>query len=83
MPFYTEKISYTLPAEENKMGLTRPKIQQVEKIQKSKDPQFYMLLIKSAIRIGGCYALLTGDFVMAAIVFGIAEFVNIGHYISK
>jgi hypothetical protein len=83
VPFYTEKISFTLPAEENKMGLTRPKIQQMEKIKKSKDPQFYMLLIKSAIRIGGCYALLTGDFVMAAIVFAIAEFANIGHYISK
>jgi hypothetical protein len=83
VPFYTEKISFTLPAEEKKMGLTRPKIQQVEKIQKSKDPQFYMMFLKSAIRIGACYALLTGNFVMAAIVFAIAEFVNIGHYISK
>ena len=55
----------------------------MEKIQKSKDPQFYMMFLKSAIRIGACYALLTGDFVMAAIVFAIAEFVNIGHYISK
>jgi len=81
--FYTEKITITVPAEEKKMGLTRPKMQQVEKIQKSKDPQFYMMFLKSAIRIGACYALLTGDFVMAAIVFAIAEFVNIGHYISK
>jgi len=83
VPFYTEKISFTLPAEEKKMGLTRPKMQQMEKVNKSKDPQFYMLLIKSAIRIGGCYALFTGDLVMAAIVFAIAEFANIGHYISK
>ena len=83
MPFYTEKISFTLPEEENKMGLTRPKIQQLEKVKKSKDPQFYMMCLKSVIRIGGCYALLTGDFVMAAIVFAIAEFVNIGNYISK
>ena len=83
MPFYTEKINFTLPAEEKKMGLTRPKLQQMEKIQRSKDPQFYMLLMKSAIRIGGCYVLLTGDFVMAAIIFAIAEVVNIGHYISK
>jgi len=81
--FYTEKITITLPVEEKKMGLTRPKMQQVEKVKKSKDPQFYMMFLKSAIRIGACYALLTGDFVMAAIVFGIAEFVNIGHYISK
>jgi hypothetical protein len=81
--FYTEKITITVPAEENKMGLTRPKIQQVEKVAKSKDPQFYMMFLKSAIRIGACYALLTGDFVMAAIVFAIAEFLNIGHYISK
>jgi len=81
--FYTEKITITVPAEGKKMGLTRPKMQQVEKVKKSKDPQFYMMFLKSAIRIGACYALLTGDFVMAAIVFGIAEFVNIGHYISK
>jgi hypothetical protein len=81
--FYTEKITITVPTEDKKMGLTRPKMQQVEKVKKSKDPQFYMMFLKSAIRIGACYALLTGDFVMAAIVFGIAEFVNIGHYISK
>ena len=81
--FYTEKITIILPVKEKKMGLTRPKMQQVEKVKKSKDPQFYMMFLKSAIRIGACYALLTGDFVMAAIVFGIAEFVNIGHYISK
>jgi len=40
-------------------------------------------LLKSTIRIGGCYALLTGDLVMAAIVFAIAEFASIGQKISS
>ena len=83
MPFYTEKISFTLPAEEKKMGLTRPKIQQMEKVKKSKDPQFYMFLLKSTIRIGGCYALFTGDLVMAALVFAIAEFASIGQKLAS
>lgn len=76
--WYTEKITITLPAKEEKMGLTRPKAVQMEKKPKLKDPDFYMDMIKSAIRIGACYMLLIGQIEMAAITFAIGEFAGIG-----
>lgn len=82
MPFYTEKITLTLP-EEKKMGLTRPKLQQMEKKPKLKDNDFIIGMIKSAIRIGACYMLYTGNIEMAAVTFGIAEFAGIGNRLSR
>jgi len=76
--FYTEKITITLPKEENKMGLTRPKAVQMEKKPKLKDPGFYMDMVKSAIRIGACYMLLIGQIEMAAITLAIGEVAGIG-----
>ena len=78
MPFYTEKITITIP-EEKKMGLTKPKIQQMEKKPKLKDNEFILGMIKSAIRIGACYMLFTGNIEMAAVTFAIAEFAGIGN----
>ncbi len=78
MPFYTEKITITLP-EEKKMGLTRPKAVQVEKKPKLKDNDFILGMIKSAIRLGACYMLFTGNIEMAAVTFAIAEFAGIGN----
>ena len=60
------------------MGLTRPKAVQLEQKPKLKDPNFYMDLIKSAIRIGACYMLFTGHIEMAAVTFAIGEFAGIG-----
>jgi len=81
MPFYTEKISFTLPAKEKKMGLTRPKIDQMEVRKKPKlqDNDFIIGMIKSAIRLGACYMLFTGNIEMAAATFAIAEFAGIGN----
>jgi len=78
MPFYTEKITLTLP-EEKKMGLTRPKLQQMEKKPKLKDNDFIIGMIKSAIRLGACYMLFTGNIEMAAVTFAIGEFAGIGN----
>ena len=80
MPFYTEKITITLP-EEKKMGLTRPKIDQMEVRKKPKlhDNDFIIGMIKSAIRLGACYMLFTGHVEMAAVTFAIAEFAGIGN----
>lgn len=75
--WYTEKITITLP-EEKKMGLTRPKLQQMEKKPKLKDNDFIIGMIKSAIRIGACYMLFTGNIEMAAVTFAIGEFAGIG-----
>lgn len=79
MPFYTEKITITVPAEEKKMGLTRPKAVQMEKKPKLKDNDFILGMIKSAIRLGACYMLFTGNIEMAAVTFAIAEFAGIGN----
>ena len=78
MPFYTEKITITLP-EEKKMGLTRPKAVQLEKKPKLKDNDFILGMIKSTIRLGACYMLFTGNIEMAAVTFAIAEFAGIGN----
>ena len=78
MPFYTEKINFTLPAKENKMGLTRPKAVQMEKPKKKDDPHFWVSLVKSIIRIGACYMLFIGSIEMAAVTLAIAEFAGIG-----
>ena len=43
------------------MGLTRPKIQQMEKKPKLKDNDFILGMIKSAIRLIACYMLYTGN----------------------
>ena len=79
MPFYTEKITLTLP-EEKKMGLTRPRVDQMEirKKPKLKDNDFILGMIKSAVRLGACYMLFTGNIEMAAVTFAIAEFAGIG-----
>jgi len=76
--WYTEKITITLP-KENKMGLTRPKLQQMEKKPKLKDNDFILGMIKSVIRIGACYMLYTGNIEMAAVTLAIAEFTGIGN----
>ena len=76
--FYTEKITITLPKEENKMGLTRPKAVQMEKPKKKDDPHFWVSLVKSIIRIGACYMLFIGSIEMAAVTLAIAEFAGIG-----
>ena len=76
--WYTEKISFTLPAKEKKMGLTRPKAVQMEKPKKKDDPRFWVSLVKSAIRIGACYMLFIGQIEMAAVTFAIGEFAGIG-----
>jgi hypothetical protein len=63
------------------MGLTRPKIEQMEikKKPKLKDNDFIIGMIKSAIRLGACYMLFTGHIEMAAVSFAIAEFAGIGN----
>ena len=77
--WYTEKITLTLP-EEKKMGLTRPRVDQMEvrKKPKLKDNDFILGMIKSAVRLGACYMLFTGNIEMAAVTFAIAEFAGIG-----
>ena len=75
--WYTEKITITLP-EEKKMGLTRPKAVQLEKKPKLQDNDFILGMIKSAVRLGACYMLFTGNIEMAAVTFAIAEFAGIG-----
>jgi len=84
MPFYTEKITLTLP-EEKKMGLTRPRVDQMEirKKPKLKDNDFIIGMLKSSIRLGACYMLFTGNIEMAAVTFGIAEFAGIGNRLSR
>ncbi len=76
--FYTEKITITVPAEEKKMGLTRPKSAQLEKPKKKDDPHFWVSLVKSGIRILACYMLFIGSIEMAAVTLAIAEFAGIG-----
>ena len=76
--WYTEKITITLP-KENKMGLTRPKLQQMEKKPKLKDNDFILGMVKNIIRIGACYMLYTGNIEMAAVTLVIAEFTGIGN----
>ena len=61
------------------MGLTRPKIEQMEKKPKLHDNDFIIGMIKSAIRLGACYMLFTGHVEMAAVTFAIAEFAGIGN----
>ena len=61
------------------MGLTRPKAIQVEKKPKLKDNDFILGMIKSAIRLGACYMLFTGNIEMAAVTFAIAEIAGIGN----
>jgi hypothetical protein len=64
---------------EKKMGLTRPKVTQMEKKPKLKDNDFILGMIKSAIRLVACYMLYTGNIEMAAVTFAIAEFAGIGN----
>jgi len=61
------------------MGLTRPKVTQMEKKPKLKDNDFILGMIKSAIRLVACYMLYTGNIEMAAVTFAIAEFTGIGN----
>ena len=61
------------------MGLTRPKVTQMEKKPKLKDNDFVLGMVKSIIRIGACYMLYTGNIEMAAVTFAIAEFAGIGN----
>jgi hypothetical protein len=64
---------------EKKMGLTRPKVTQMEKKPKLKDNDFILGMIKSAIRLVACYMLYTGNIEMAAVTLAIAEFAGIGN----
>ena len=59
------------------MGLTRPKVTQLEKIAKIKDKHFWASMIKSIIRLGACYALYLGMIPLAAILLGVAELIGI------
>lgn len=61
------------------MGLTRPKAKQLEQKPKLQDNDFIIGMIKSAIRLGACYMLFTGNIEMAAVTFAIAEFAGIGN----
>mgnify|MGYP003624662962 FL=1 len=61
------------------MGLTRPKVTQMEKKPKLKDNDFVLGMVKSIIRIGACYMLYTGNIEMAAVTFAIGEFTGIGN----
>ena len=61
------------------MGLTRPKVTQMEKKPKLKDNDFVLGMVKSIIRIGACYMLYTGNIEMAAVTFAMAEFAGIGN----
>ncbi len=52
---------------------------EVRKKPKLKDESFIVGMIKSAIRLGACYMLFTGNIEMAAVTFAIAEFAGIGN----
>jgi hypothetical protein len=62
---------------EKKMGLTRPKATQLEKVKKMKDKHFWASMIKSVMRIGACYLLFTGNIQMGAAGLALAEVVGI------
>jgi hypothetical protein len=38
---------------------------------------FYISIVKSGFRLGACYSLFFGNFVGAAVLFGIAEILGI------
>ena len=59
------------------MGLTRPKITQMEKLEKMKDKHFWASMIQSIMRIGACYLLFTGNIQMGAAGLALAEVVGI------
>ena len=59
------------------MGLTRPKITQLEKPKKMKDKHFWASMIKSTGRLYACYLLYSGMIGAEAIVFAISEAVGI------
>ena len=62
---------------EKKMGLTRPKATQLEKVKKMQDKHFWVSMIKSTGRLCACYLLYSGMISMAAIVFAISEVIGI------
>jgi hypothetical protein len=62
---------------EKKMGLTRPKATQLEKVKKINDKHFWVSMIKSTGRLYACYLLYSGMISTAAIVFAISEVVGI------
>jgi len=59
------------------MGLTRPKVAQLEKTAKIKDKHFWASMVKSSTRLGACYALYLGMIPLAAILLGVAELIGI------
>jgi len=62
---------------EKKMGLTRPKATQLEKVKKMQDKHFWVSMIKSTGRLCACYLLYSRMISMAAIVFAISEVIGI------
>ena len=71
MAFHTDRITIYVP-KEKQMGLTRPKVSQVEKKPKSQDGHFWVSMFKSVLRLIGCYALWT-----SASVLGVATTVSV------
>ena len=67
MAFHTDRITIYIP-KEKKMGLTRPKVSQVEKKPKSQDGHFWVSMVKSVLRLIGCYALWTAATVIGGVV---------------
>ena len=49
------------------MGLTRPKVAQVEQKPKSKDKHFWVSMFKSVLRLIGCYALYAGATILGGV----------------
>ena len=66
MAFHTDRITIYIP-KEKKMGLTRPKVAQVEQKPKSKDKHFWASMFKSVLRLIGCYALYTGATILGGV----------------
>jgi hypothetical protein len=66
---------------EKKMGLTRPKATQLEKVKKINDKHFWASMIKSVMRMGACYLLFAGNIQMGAAGLALAEVVGIAEEI--
>jgi len=65
------------------MGLTRPKMSQVQVKPKHKDKKFYLSVIKVAAYLGACYALYNGGVVLGEAIY-VAELpaVNLGQWFT-
>jgi len=65
------------------MGLTRPKINQVQEKPKLKDKKFYLSVIKVAAYLGACYSLYYAGVVLGEAIYVTAlPEVNIGKWFT-